>query len=609
MKLYDTYSRYLSELEQCRWQEQEKLFAYYFGNQSQILEYLEQALSITFNSDDIQEMQKDWINITTKCIDQMSVVYRDPAKRELIKDETDKELTEYFNNKLFAVNTSDKTAHRFAKLANTSLTKVSFEEGKIKYTVLPSYLYSVKTDENNFYKLKEVAYPYNFIENGKSKLYVVVWTDTEHYRAELLTIDDLNIRGNKEVIPNMTDTINPYGVIPYAVLRLKEQGDFWGNGQTDVVNGNEQINLLLTELTNEHVLMGAAGTLLAVNLDLKAKDEEGQTIAKKVRTGRKHPITIENASGQNEKAPPSLEYIGTNPFIMELKELVDWKIKLIAITKGMNPNSFLADVQATSGYSKVIDSIEQLELRQDDIEPCRIYEDERFNISRIINNVHCGTTDKTKYNLQIIPDDIYLKVDFAEIKPPKTIDETIKETDYLLQHNLTNIVDIKREMNPDLTDEEIEQELETNKEINDRFIVQDNPVDKVETGFGNHFKQNDNESCGLCSIKSIMSMYGMEYENDLDTSEGLSPEKIMNELNANGLHAEIIRGVKLENIKPKSIAYYKDMKHYVTIEKVSKDKLYVNDSLKDMAEWITKKDFDKLWEQGWLIQTKRNSGS
>lgn len=446
---------------------QTKLYSYYIGDES-VLTYLENALSLTFDSDDLSEFQKNWINITKKCVDQLAIVYRDPATRSIVMgDDVNEELDEYYNNLLpVNINTIDKAAHRNAKLCNTSLTRVYFDKG-IKYSVLPSYLYNVKVSDSDPYKMTEVSYTKYF----GNEPFVVVWTDTEHYKVPLLKYRDGYFTGDKVPVVKGGDLLNPYGIIPYAVLRLEEQNDFWGTGLLDLINTNEQINVMLTELINEQIIMGTAGTTLAVNLGLGFKKNDGTTGYKKVRTGRKHPIVVENV--QTNDAQPSLEHVTTNPFITEIRETVDWHIKMIAMSKGLNPNSFLAEVQDTSGFSKVLDGLEQLEIRRDDIEPCRMYEDQRFEITRIVNNVHEQTPDKSKYGLKKIPEDAYLMVDFAEIEAPKTIEETVQATEYKLKYNLTNVIDLARENNPDLTDEELEKKIQRNKEINDKYLKQE----------------------------------------------------------------------------------------------------------------------------------------
>jgi hypothetical protein len=206
--------------------------------------------------------------------------------------------------------------------------------------------------------------------------------------------------------------------------------------------------------------MQSWGTPFAINCGLTYKTEAGTEI-KKVRVGAKHPIVVENA--KSDDVTPSFEYKNANPLITEIKDTIDWMIKLIAITKGIDPNSFLQDVKATSGFSKVVDSLEEMEMRQDDIEPCRIYENERYMITQKVLEVN-----KPKGYKEIKGDFI---CDFAEIVATKSLEEMIKESEFKLKNNLITPIDLLREQNPDLTDEQLEERYNENKEINDKLKV------------------------------------------------------------------------------------------------------------------------------------------
>jgi hypothetical protein len=471
-----TYYRTQIAYNDKRVEEQQLLFAYYNNNKGAILKSLATALGITFATVDLDDFQKSYLNIVTKTVDQLSIVYRDPAKRALMRERKEvKDFTEYYNERLWNVNSADKTASRYAKLCNTSLTYVYHDKGKIKYKIQPSWYYDIVVSDEDPYKIEKLSYQTYFGDT----LYRVVWTDTEHYRTKVLDIFKTTTLGDREAIGTNKDMVNPYGIIPYAVLRLKEQGDFWGNGMSDLVSANEQINVILSELVNEHILMGGAGTILATNCKLATQKQDGTWTKPHVPIGRKHPIVVENASGGQEAIAPSLEYVSTNPLILELQAQIDWYIKQAVLTKGLNPNSFMAEVQDTSGLSKIMDAFEQQELRKDDVEPSRQYEDDRFYISVRINNVVADTDEGRQYKLKKIPEDLYLKVDFAEVKTYLTPDQQRLQDDDDLKKNKTNILKIMRRDNPDMDDETLAKDLEDNKKTNEKYLTVQQPIEPI----------------------------------------------------------------------------------------------------------------------------------
>ncbi len=425
--------------------EQEWQYRYYSGDFFNTSWHLVKALELTYATEDIEEMQLQVINITEKIINQMSVVYLDPAKRMImLNDKLDEDLTEYYNNILpLDVNTADKQSHRLAKLHNTVLPHITFEKGRFKYTTLPSYLYDIKQEDKN---LTEVSYEKMFGDEW----FQVFWSDEEHYRRDSA--------GNKEDLPD-GDGTNPFGVIPFPVKRLKNCVDFWGEGQNDLINVNEQTNVLLTKLVNSDVIMGTEGTVLAVNLGLGKQGVEKQG-EKRVRTGRRHPLSVDEV--KVDDVIPTLQHITSDPHILETREMIDWYIRMVANFKGLNPNAVMSAIKDTSDFQKIMDAVDQMEIRKDDVEPCRTFEQERFDITRTMNNVLVGTEE----GLKEIPGDAVLVVDFADIEIQKTPQDLRDDRDWRLEKNLITLIQILKEDNPDLTDEQAEEIIENNKTSN-----------------------------------------------------------------------------------------------------------------------------------------------
>lgn len=434
----------ISDKNNIRIAEQEKQYRYYSGDFYNTKKYLISALELSYAVEDIEEMQLQLINITEKIINQMCVVYLDPAQRRIAIDgEVSEELTDYYNSILpMDINTQDKQSHRLAKLHNTVLPHVTFENGRFKYTTLPSYLYNIKQDAK---KLLEVSYEKMYGDDW----YQVFWTKDKHYRLDAF--------GNPSNVPE-GDGTNPFGVIPFPVKRMKNSVDFWGEGQNDLINVSEQINLLLTKLVNSDVIMGTEGTVLAINLDLSKAGEEKEGL-KKVRTGRRHPISVENV--RDDAVQPSLQHITTDPHIEDTIGMIDWYIKMIANFKGLNPNAVLSQIKDTSDFQKIMDAVDQMEIRKDDVEPCRVFEYDRFEITKTMNNVLVDTED-----LQLIPEEAELMVDFADIEIQKTPQDLRDDRDWRLEKNLITLTDILIEDNPDLDEEQAAEIIANNKTSN-----------------------------------------------------------------------------------------------------------------------------------------------
>jgi len=461
------YKSHLYTQNKKRIEEQEKQYAYYSGDSDKIKEYLSKALEITYDAEYIAEMQPNYVNLTKKMIDQMAVVYRDPAIRYFQKiDRKENEEGEYdttgedeltsIYDKILPdnINSVDKRNHRLSKLSNCSLTyvKIDKKKKKISYVVNPIYKYTIEVDDEG--EFERITYPkYLKDKNGKDEFFTVVWTKKEHF-----LFDEY---GNKQPIKDNPKMINAYGDFPFVLNKIEESDDIYGEGQSDLINVNEQINFLLTKLINSDIILGTEGTTLAINLNLAGKGTEDGGL-RKVRASRRHPITVENARS-SDMHPPSLQHVTTDPHITEIRDYIDWYIKYIASTKGLNPSAVLAQLKDTSDYQKIMDAVDQMEMRKDDLEGCRIYEKERYEKTKLVWNTHAK-----ELNEKEIKDDGYeFKVDFAEIEVHKTPADEQAEFEFQLKYNLTTPAEFLMERNPDLTIEQAQKIINDNKKGND----------------------------------------------------------------------------------------------------------------------------------------------
>jgi len=461
--------RFWDEQRRKRIDIQRKQYMYYVASEVHIDGYLKEALSHLFDSSTTNSMKNFYINFVKKIVDQKAIIYNKAAVRNLTIDgKVDADITKKYNKYLSkGVNLSNKTAVKMAVLSNTSLTQVIYDRDaeKLKYRVEPSYKYDVVVDDSDPYILKEVRYRiYN--ESIDQEL-DVVWTKDSHYYE-----DD---KGNRLAVGDNVNMINPYNIIPFAVMRINDGEDFWGEGLNDIVNFNEILNLILTDLLDTGIIMGSATTPVGINLGLNEYIGKNPEDKKTLKLGMKHPLTVENADAIG-KVAPSLTFVKPDVRIKEIMDEVERLMKIFAINHGLNPNSMTLNSNSSSGYSKMMDALDEIHIRESMIEQGRAYEEELFNISRRILNVH------TKENF---PDDLEVKVDFAEVSLPLSPQEWSLKVSEEFKFNLKTPVDFLIELNNDLTVEEAEAIIERNTKYNKSFEINDfiqaTNVPKTET--------------------------------------------------------------------------------------------------------------------------------
>jgi hypothetical protein len=142
--------------------------------------------------------------------------------------------------------------------------------------------------------------------------------------------------------------------------------------------------------------------------------------------------------------------------------MIDWYIRMISVFKGLNPNAVFGQIKDTSDFQKIMDASEQVEVRKNDRDSCRMYEQERFEVTKKMNNTLVDVEDA----VQSIPEEAELRVNFAEVEVQKTPQDLREDRDWRLEKNLTTLVAILKDDDPDLTDEEAKQIIEKNKQSN-----------------------------------------------------------------------------------------------------------------------------------------------
>lgn len=445
---------------------QKKQYMYYTGDIAELREYLYDALSYLYEKEAIDNMVFAYMNITKKIINQLAVIYKEPAKRKILIDgKYDKKFTDYYNSLLPKdVSIQDKHAHRLAKLHNTALPMLTWDAKSkrfIQNTVSSWYL---TVNSSDYINPDEVYYSREYIDVNGNKIVL----ELHHTDNELYVYD--NETKTKSPIPGADSTVNPYGMINFIVFRIDQSEDFWGTGADLLVAGNEDINFYLTKMGRDDLVLGTAGLLFGINLasalgiqtdTLPGTEANNNTDqVKKVKGGRGAIINAE--TNRSTDIPPSLKYVSTNPQIDSVLKAIDWKIKSLALSYGLNPNSFSTDTKVESGFSRQVARYEQMEVRREDLYQAKMYEQARFNfIKTAVQNLRDNGYEGAD-GLISFPDNAELVVDFGVIEIPATIQDKWYDRKMRLQYGQVGLTDLLLEDNPDLTKEMAQEMIDKN---------------------------------------------------------------------------------------------------------------------------------------------------
>jgi hypothetical protein len=479
---YNLYQVLDSQSEITRVQHFQKLYDYYINDQKRVKEYLRQAMTKTFDQTTLDEIQYPYFNITRRIIDRLCLAYKLPAQRYILvprntvageqgnQSEPDPKMeaaNEIYQDMLAGsnINAQAKRWHRYAKLLDTVYVGVVWREDHIEYDILPPHMLYVHEEEENYLEPKGVMFRrLRRMPDATEELMTVYWSEDEH---SVLDKDGNPLKGD-----DFPDGTNPYrnaegeGVIPYIPLRMRETENHWGEGDSQLVDINEMINILLCS-SFDNAIMQAHGQPVAINMGIEGK----------ILTGPKHIIQVENAG--SDLHSPSFEFKNPQPAIRECMDKIDWLLKRTAVDHGLPPGSVSLEEKAQSGAAKTIDNWELIEARQDDIEILRPFEKRLFDITRIVWNYH--SNDK-------IPDDAVFGIDFQEIELPQPEKDELAVKQMKLQLGLWTPVD-------DMIDEDegidkdaalalVQENLEIRNALQDQYGIVSLPKQGVDPSTG-----------------------------------------------------------------------------------------------------------------------------
>src|SRR3990167_6343758 len=413
-----------------------RMYDYYINDQVQIKIHLRRSMGRLFKQRTIDKMIIPYLNIIKRILNRSCLVYKLPAERYVVVPKTaqgdnivvdEKMQGAHDNYQLLLegsnVNAKSKEWHRQAKFFDTVYVLAVWRDNHLEYDIFSPHQLTVTEDPKNY--LEAATVKYKTCSAGIDRYYV--WSVDEHW---VLGGDDKPIEGE-----NLWNGVNKYGIIPLIPLRLRETENHWGRGDTQLVDINQKINILLAS-GYYNAIMQAHGQLVGINT--KLKDE--------IRLGPDSIIQVDNMSSDQTI---DIKYIHPEAALKETTDMIDWLLRTAAMMRGLSASSVSIDVKAESGAAKAIDNWELLEQREDDIEWLRVFEKRLFEVSRVVWNFNVPASQK-------IDEDAQFGIDFAKPESPMSKDEEIKYKKELMSLGLWTPVD-------DMVDEDEGIDRETAK--------------------------------------------------------------------------------------------------------------------------------------------------
>ena len=394
----------------------EKLLDYYNGNDTA------NYISKMFAGSAFSEIPPVETNITRKFINKMSRIYTIGAIRN-VNDKYD-ELTILKNARM-------KHIERMTRLCGTIATRVVMVDGDMPYfDYRPIYFFHVGFEDDPFTP-KSISYPVLQPVEDTSKVQKLQYAYWDKERYLLMDEDGIIL----DEIPHN------YGVLPFIFTHRENQTDsFYVEGANDIVNANEHINIAMTEMQ------------LGLRFQMFGQPVmTGAEMGNKQRTGS--DVTLELPEGS------TYEIVAPQGNVEGVIENVKFLVELVAQNNHLWVQWSEQGGEVPSGISLMIKDLERSEDYQDDLELWRMYEYELYRVERQVA-ASLGVS---------LPGDLGL--DFKEPEYPKTVQDQILWDKHRLELNLINEIGLLIEYNNDLTQEQAELTIASNKQRNQKLSI------------------------------------------------------------------------------------------------------------------------------------------
>ena len=384
-----------------------------------------------------------WINITKKIIDKISLVYKNPPDRSM--GENSNYIDWIAEHPKFDI--SLQVADQLKNLFHNVLFRPVYFKGKFNFWIEEDFIPFFKEGD----PLEPIGYAIPLrretTQTNANKIserqWWAYWSDDYYYWFD----DDGIIKPD----PDYPDMVNPYGKIPMIEMR-KEMAvnEYWPEGAMDLAKANQAINVALNNLNY---------TLYFQSFNQPYVSGVSEDQAQNLVFGQNKIIGLPETES-------SIGLLNYSPAIAQAVDAIRSQIEMIGNMYNVNIKGSL-EGSAPSGFSLLVQNIDLMESRENDVKYCKMYEKEIYDIIQIQDEVlNLG------YKLPKRDKNNKLTVDFQDINFPINAAEEREDKDWNLDHNIISVVDIIQANNPDMTEEEAIEKWEKNKALNETYTFQ-----------------------------------------------------------------------------------------------------------------------------------------
>ena len=402
------------------------------------------------------------INVLKKVAEETALVYKNPPTRTVKVDEGAEESDERYAEieQKSNINQVMKTANRYNQFCNHMLIKCVYRKGEIEYDLITPDAYDIFTDAEDWKDIVAIRY---FVGSDFTNLNAGGST-THSYRKCYLWVKYPSIIEGVAYEPGVYSW-NNHDAVGDATFEENPYKDEDGEPLLPFVLTGEEwpVEMLLNFTRNSDLVVASIQTAIMFTL-MSEMFKFGSFKQMKLTgpTGTEFPGEVSGGYATlwkilSDGGAADIATIDSEAAIDKFMEYAVKRVQLILAQRGIPPSAFTITGTPESGYRAQMDRKMLLDRRQDMVGFYRQFENELFEITRVVNNVH---------HPEKISEDAKFKIDYDDMSVEMTKAEENGDWTFLISQNAATPVDIIRKNNPDLNEAEAIAVYEKNKALN-----------------------------------------------------------------------------------------------------------------------------------------------
>ena len=392
-----------------------KMLDYYEG------ENMDGYIANRFKIDAFKEVPPLFINFTHRFINKMARIYRTGAIRNVNDQYTS--LTRFKNIKL-------KHIERIAKLLGTVACRITYNPMKKQMDYHPIYFYHPFMSDDDPLNPIAIAYPIdNLVDDISSK-----------QEQTYMYLDDTRMIKYEGSGRFLDEVEHNYGMLPVSFIHREPQIDsHFVSGASDIVQANEAVNILFTELC-------IGGRFQAFGQPVVTGVYADSNV---VRAGTDETLNLPVGA--------IFDIVSPKGDMRGLIEIIKTIMETSAANNHLHIDFNRSGGEVPSGIALVIRDLERREDYEDYVDLWEMYEHEIYQVAKSI----------IKSNNISIPNELGL--DFKEPEYPKSTQDELMFNQFMLDNNLMSYSQMLKNYNDDLTLDEAKGLIDNNITENKQF--------------------------------------------------------------------------------------------------------------------------------------------